>query len=378
MPEPTSDSRRVLVVGMRPPRLPLQDGYVLHLHHLLSQLNDRHQVTFVAPDDGRGACDDIAGLNVDLADPRAGGLTRHVVDRLRTGNFEVIHVVGAPLAKLLRVASAREVSVLGALDAPHLNVDAVQAFGPVQVVRKRAKRARSLWTIKHRYGLADRVVVVSDQDRTALQEVNPDLVVSVIPNGVDLGSFGPRAGIGRQKDRMVFSGALDYSPNVATAVYLAEKVLPIVRSERPGARLSLVGRDPDERVLALGQIDGVDVVGPVDDMADALSSGSVYVCPMVSGTGIKNKLLEALANGLPCVASTLAIRGTDLTDGTEVLIGDDARGVASATLLLLGDEQLRTRLSEAGRRYVEDHHSWSSVGTRYTQIYDELLNGAER
>ncbi len=378
MPELTSDSRCVLVVGMRPPRLPLQDGYVLHLHHLLSQLNDRHQVTFVAPDDGQGACDDIAGLTVDLADSRAGGLARHVGERLRSDKVEVIHVVGAPLAKVLRVDNTAAVSVLGALDAPHLNVDAVQASGLAQVVRKRVKRARSLWTIKHGYGLADRVVVVSDQDRTALQEVNPDLIVSVIPNGVDLGSFAPRAGIGRQTDRMVFSGALDYSPNVATAVYLAEKVLPIIRSERPGARLSLVGRDPVERVLALGQIDGVDVVGPVADMADALSAGSVYVCPMVSGTGIKNKLLEALANGLPCVASTLAIRGTDLTDGIDVLIGDDAGAVARATLLLLGDEQLRRSLSEAGRQYVEDHHSWSSVGTRYTQVYDELLNGAEQ
>ena len=146
---------------------------------------------------------------------------------------------------------------------------------------------------------------------------------------------------------------------------------------RPDARLSLVGRDPGERVLRLGDLDGVDVVGPVDDMGDALAVGSVYVCPMVSGTGIKNKLLEALANGLPCVASSLAIRGTSLTDQVEVLVANAANEVAERTLELLGNETLRASLSEAGRRYVEDHHSWSSVALRFSKVYDDLINGVE-
>jgi glycosyltransferase involved in cell wall biosynthesis len=95
---------------------------------------------------------------------------------------------------------------------------------------------------------------------------------------------------------------------------------------------------------------------------------------MVAGTGIKNKLLEALANGLPCVASPLAIRGTSLTDGVDVLVGESAEEVADLIVGLLVDDTLRRRLSSAGRKYVADHHSWSSVAYRFSRVYEELLS----
>jgi len=373
MSETTHERRRILVVGMRPPRLPLRDGYVLHLYHLLAQLHLRHEVSFLTIDDQGMAFEDIAGLRVVMS--AAAGLDSAIAAETLTFRPAVVHVVGAPLAKTLRLVRGSVPTVLGALDAPHLNVDAVETRSLVEAMRKRARWARSLWVIRRQYGLADRVVVVSDEDRAAL--VNARLSVSVIPNGVDLDGFAPRDRIPREPGRLLFTGALNYPPNVATAVFLAEQVMPTVRRARPDVRLSLVGRDPGERVRRLGDLEGVDVVGPVDDMGDALAVGSVYVCPMVSGTGIKNKLLEALANGLPCVASSLAIRGTGLTDEIDVLVANSADEVAARTLELLGDESLRARLSEAGRHYVEDHHSWSSVAVRFSQVYDDLINAAE-
>lgn len=373
MSETTQEPRRILVVGMRPPRLPLRDGYVLHLYHLLAQLHVRHEVSFLTIDDQGGEFEDIPGLRVIRS--AASALDSAIVAESLAFRPDVVHAVGAPLAKFVRSVGGSVPSVLGALDAPHLNVDAVETRSLVEAIRKRARWARSLWVIRRQYGLADRVVVVSDEDRAALREVNARLNVSVIPNGVDLDAFAPRDHLLREPGRLLFTGALNYPPNVATAVFLAEQVMPEVRRTRPDARLSLVGRDPGERVLRLGDLDGVDVVGPVDDMGDALAVGSVYVCPMVSGTGIKNKLLEALATGLPCVASSLAIRGTSLTDRVEVLVADAADDVAERTLELLGDETLRANLSEAGRRYVEDHHSWSSVALRFSKVYDDLING---
>jgi glycosyltransferase involved in cell wall biosynthesis len=375
MSETTHERRRILVVGMRPPRLPLRDGYVLHLYHLLAQLHLRHEVSFLTIDDQGMAFEDIAGLRVVMS--AAAGLDSAIAAETLTFRPDVVHVVGAPLAKTLRLARGSVPTVLGALDAPHLNVDAVETRSLVEAMQKRARWSRSLWVIRRQYGLADRVVVVSDEDRAALGEVNARLSVSVIPNGVDLDGFAPRDRIPREPGRLLFTGALNYPPNVATAVFLAEEVMPTVRRARPDVRLSLVGRDPGERVRRLGDLEGVDVVGPVDDMGDALAVGSVYVCPMVSGTGIKNKLLEALANGLPCVASNLAIRGTGLTDEIDVLVANSADEVAARTLELLGDESLRARLSEAGRHYVEDHHSWSSVAARFSKVYDDLINAAE-
>ncbi len=370
--EPNNDRHRILVVGMRPPRLPLRDGYVLHLYHLLKELHDIHDVTLLTIDDGGPAFDDIDGLTVIEAARRdLKSSLRNTINSVRP---DVVHAIGAPMAGLIGSVDAPIRTVLGALDAPHLNVDAVNARGAVEALRKRARRALALRAIRRQYGDADRVVVVSGEDAVALREVNPDLQVSVIPNGVDLAGFAPRDAISRQAGRLLFTGALNYPPNVATARFIAEQVMPRVLNRQPTARLSLVGRDPGEVVERLGDLDGVDVVGPVDDMGDALALGTVYVCPMVAGTGIKNKLLEALANGLPCVASPLAIRGTSLTDGVDVLVGEGADEVADLIVGLLVDDDLRLRLSNAGRKYVGDHHSWSSVATRFSKIYEELLS----
>lgn len=374
--DPINERHRILVVGMRPPRLPLRDGYVLHLYHLLNELHVNHEVTFVTLDDGGSTFDDIKGLPVTVTS--TADLKSTLNATIRLTRPQVVHAVGAPLARALGSLDPSIPKVLGALDAPHLNVDAVETRSVTQRLRKNARRWLSLRAIRTHYGRADRVVVVSDEDCTALKEVKSDLAVSVIPNGVDLAGFGPRPGVARQPDRLLFTGALNYPPNVATAVFLCEGVMPHILEQRPQARLSLVGRDPGERVNRLGQLPGVDLVGPVEDMGDALAIGSVYVCPMVSGTGIKNKLLEALANGLPCVASPLAIRGTGLGDGTDVLVGETATEVADLTLRLLADEDLRGRMSRAGRAYVENHHSWSSVASRFDEVYSELISAAGR
>lgn len=370
--EPNNDRRRILVVGMRPPRLPLRDGYVLHLYHLLKELHEIHDVTFLTIDDGGPPFADVDGLPVVMASRRdLKGVLRYCINSALP---EVIHAVGAPLAGLIDSVEDPIRTVLGALDAPHLNVDAVDARGAIEALRKRVRRTLSLRAIRRQYGHADRVVVVSEEDAVALREVNPDLHVSVIPNGVDLTTFAPRDAITRQAGHLLFTGALNYPPNVATARFIAEQVMPLVLIGQPTAHLSLVGRDPGESVNRLGDLDGVDVVGPVEDMGDALAVGSVYVCPMVAGTGIKNKLLEALANGLPCVASPLAVRGTSLTDGVNVLVGESADEVAELVLDLLANEDLRLRLSSAGRKYVADHHSWSSVANRFSGVYEELLS----
>ncbi|MDF1596556.1 MAG: glycosyltransferase family 4 protein [Acidimicrobiia bacterium] len=367
------DRLRVLVVGMRPPRLPIRDGYVLHLYHLLKQLHRHHDVRFLAPDDENGLFKDIDGLNCSLV---AGGrrkLERETLDQIGRFKPQVVHVVGAPLAGILRRLPRPMSSILGALDAPHLNVDAVEARTAAGLISKRVKRARAIWAIRHSYRQADRVVVVSAEDREALEHQNARLSVSVIPNGVDVDDFGSRRDVARQRDHLLFTGALDYPPNVSAALFLVNEVLPRIRAVQPSARVSLVGRDPSDEIRSLDGRPGVDVVGPVDVMVDALAVGSVYVCPMISGTGIKNKLLEALANGLPCVASELAVRGTSLADGIEVLIANTADEVAEATLRLLSDAGLRERIGSAGQDYVTRNHAWSSIGELYSDLYRAVL-----
>jgi glycosyltransferase involved in cell wall biosynthesis len=122
-------------------------------------------------------------------------------------------------------------------------------------------------------------------------------------------------------------------------------------------------------VRALGREPGVRVVGEVPDMRPWLAGSAVYVCPMRSGTGIKNKLLEAMACGLPCVASRLAVRGLSVEPGRHVLVADTPAAMADAVVRVLGDPGLAAALGLAARAYAAERHSWAAVARAYAAVY---------
>jgi glycosyltransferase involved in cell wall biosynthesis len=112
----------------------------------------------------------------------------------------------------------------------------------------------------------------------------------------------------------------------------------------------------------------------VPDVRPWLRRAEVYACPMVSGTGIKNKLLEALACGAACVATPLACRGLNLVDDEHLLVSEDAEGLARAVFRLLEDASLRRRLGDAGRRYVLEHHTWEATAAAYERLYEQAAS----
>jgi glycosyltransferase involved in cell wall biosynthesis len=219
------------------------------------------------------------------------------------------------------------------------------------------------------------VVVVSEEDRKALLAVSARLRVEVIHNGVDADAFD-WDGTSRDRGLIVFTGVMSYAPNVTAAEVLARDVLPRVRRSLPSTRLALVGRDPAPQVWALRELPGVEVVGEVPDLRPWLSRAGAYVCPMLTGTGIKNKLLEAMANGLPCVASPLALRGLRVTPGKQVLVGSSADEIALHLVTVLNDESRARTLGDAGRSYVRAHHSWASVAEQFVRVYREVASKA--
>ena len=176
---------------------------------------------------------------------------------------------------------------------------------------------------------------------------------------------------------VVFVGAMAYAPNVAAMRYFTDEVLPIVRRTRPGARLTIVGRDPAPVVRAMAS-EGVDVTGEVDDVRPYLARAAVFVAPMVSGSGIKNKVLEAMAMGRPVVATPLAIEGLPLRHGENVLVADGAAGLADAIHRLLADPGEAARIGGGGRALVERIYTWDACATRYERLYQELAQLGRR
>jgi glycosyltransferase involved in cell wall biosynthesis len=269
-------------------------------------------------------------------------------------------------------------SVLGALDAWHLNLAAKAELSPrVRRVLLEAEQRRVRRFIAREYPAFDRVAVVSDGDRAALRDVAGSLDPVVIPNGVDADAFTPGAPDDREPGVVVFSGAMDYAPNEAAAAFLARRVMPAVWDRVPDARLRLVGRDPSPAVLSLAS-DRVVVTGRVDAMQPWLRSAAVYACPMVSGTGIKNKLLEALACGAPVVCTPLACRGLAATPGEHLVVADDAPGLAEAIVELLTDDAAAAHLGASGRLYVLQNHTWDEAAARYEALFEDARRSRMR
>lgn len=219
------------------------------------------------------------------------------------------------------------------------------------------------------YAPYDRTVVIADKDRDMLLSLQPDLAVDVIPNGIELERF-PWRNADRDKQTLLFVGNFDYRPNQDAARLLAGTVMPEIWRHVPRAQLQLVGNNPPEWMLNLAD-DRIHVSGRVPDVQPYLGRATAFICPLRMGAGLKNKVLEALATGIPLVATPLSVDGITVEQGQSAIIAA-AKDIAAATLRLLGDEELRQRLSRRGRELVEAKYTWAKTAASYERLYDEL------
>jgi len=390
---------RILICSLEAP-LPPTNGLRLMLQALLSELRKEHEVRMLAfrSPDQTAPNEDPAVRLIARKPPgpfgRTISLVRAMVTRRPLGvqsiaarlrlplqeelaDFrpDVVHVTTQELALTSELLDGKP-SVLAALDAWHLNV---AASIPMSSGLRRFLLRRQLGWVRRFEGSVfrrfARVVVVSEQDRDALLALDRSMRVVVIPNGVDVERFAPaaanEAALPGNSARVLFTGVMRYPPNVAAAEHLARHILPLVRARVPEAHLAIVGRDPSRSVRALSGLDGVVVIGEVPDLRPWLTGSRAYACPMVSGTGIKNKLLEAMACGVPCIATPLAVRGLRAQAGRDLLVATDAEEFASHLVDVLTDDQLAARLGAAARDYVTANHDWASVARDYVTAYVE-------
>ncbi len=187
------------------------------------------------------------------------------------------------------------------------------------------------------------------------------------PNGVDAEYFAP-GDESYDPDRIVFLGRMDYYPNRECMVRFADEVMPLLRERRPGVKLSIVGANPPKDVCALGKHQGITVTGSVPDVRPHLLRGAVSVAPLSIARGTQNKIIEALAAGVPVVCSRVAARGTDAVPGGHLLTADTPDEICGAILRLLNDPAERERFSRAGRARMLSHHSWTHAMARLDEL----------
>lgn len=301
------------------------------------------------------------------------GLRAEVKRQVDEYQPDLIHIWGGRLAPLLDAAPEIP-SVMTAMDADTLNVRSRVNMTLRATRFYLADEERRLASFQRRhFPRFDRVVMVTEEDAELIRGLAPGTRAVAIPNGVEIPKdFGVRH---RAMDNptVIFHGVLAYPPNVMAVRYLVRDIWPLVLEKIPDARLSLVGRRPGSDLQQLALEHGIDLIGEVPEVWPWLRGADVYVCPMTSGTGIKNKLLEAMAAGLPCVASTLAIQGIAAVDGEHLLVADGPEATAAALVSLLKDASARVRLGAAAHAHVARNRSWAANAEAYLAVYDELV-----
>ncbi len=189
--------------------------------------------------------------------------------------------------------------------------------------------------------------------------------IDALDNGVNLeyfradGDFEPLAAL--EGPLLVFTGQMDYRPNVEAVESFAQQVLPLIRMEHPDASFAIVGRNPTPQVSALAALPGVIVTGGVPDVRGWLAAADVVVAPLRIARGIQNKVLEAMAMARPVVASPQAAEGIDACHGEHLLVARDPEAEARAVLGLLADPALAAALGMTARQRVEQRYDWSTT-----------------
>lgn len=210
-------------------------------------------------------------------------------------------------------------------------------------------------------------VVVSDVDRAELLGINPALDVRVIANGVDPALIASPSAP-RDPNTLIFTGNYDYAPNVDAALWLMREIFPRVQAVIPDARLWIVGNAPPPEIAALAS-ESISVTGRVPEIAPYLARASVYVSPLRWGAGIKNKILEALAVGVPTVATPISVDGIAVQPDEHVVIAHSSDAISAAVIRVLGDDGLRARLSANGQRLIQSRYTWGGAAQAYLDLY---------
>lgn len=209
---------------------------------------------------------------------------------------------------------------------------------------------------------ADWVLFVSAPEADLFRGFCPQASnLRVVANGVDTSFFRPTH---RQDPSatILFTGALDYRPNIDAVLWFARDVLPLIRRTRPDASFSAVGHRPPPALLQAAETSGssLRIAGSVPDIRPYFADAAVYVAPMTMGRGVQNKILEAMAMRVPVVASPLAVEGLDAEPGTHLLVANTPTDFTEAVLALLSDAALATRLVAAAGTLIEERYAWGA------------------
>lgn len=210
--------------------------------------------------------------------------------------------------------------------------------------------------------------IISEQDRDLILHPKRKEIVC-IPNGVDASFFTT---INTKKDKdLVFIGNMSYAPNIEATHYIANEILPLLNTTQKSYNLLISGANPHASILRLAKSNpNVEITGWVDDIRTSYARGKIFVAPMMIGTGMQNKLIEAMAMGIPCITTPLANNAINGIHNESIIVAENKEEFVTAIHSLLNDAEFYSKISKGGKKLVMEKFNWENT----TRILIDLMN----
>jgi len=309
---------------------------------------------------------------VSLAAFHHQALARYVGEVVRTRPIGAIYVFSGQMGQYVPKHYAGRV-IADFVDVDSAKFEAYASSGEGLRGWIDAREARMLRSEEARLAQrADVSLLISKQEAGLFRSRLPDAIrskiaVRVLPNGIDAAGFDPALAGAKPRmlkcrgPRLIFTGQMDYAPNIAAVGRAMDRILPRIREQFPEASLHVVGRNPPEELHRRHGSDGCFVWGRVPDMREWLKAGDIALVPLEIGRGVQNKVLEAMAMELPVVLTPEAATGIEAQDGRDFAVRIDDAGLAEAVCALAADTGRAARMGRSARDFVLERMSWEAA-----------------
>ncbi|MDA1079305.1 MAG: glycosyltransferase family 4 protein [bacterium] len=385
---------------------PLLSGGQIRTYNLLKQLSEKHQVTLFSLIKDNEETKYIPELLKYCADVRVfrrsktpftirniaktaissypflvirnyvSEVTTAIEQELQRTKFDLLHaetfymMPHLPKTKTPTILVEQTIEYLGyesyakqatPLIRPLLNLDI-----------KKIKRWESYY-----WNQADQLIVMSEQDKEFIEQTtkrrSAQNDIAVVANGVDSQWFSEKPKVSHKDPTVLFVGTFKWLPNREAVRYLVNNIWPQILEQLPKAKLHIVGNAPTKEIHNFeNDHPSIVVKGRVEDIRDAFAVADVLVAPVFSGKGTRYKVLEAMASGTPLVATPTAVEGLHITENTHALIGKTSGELAEQTIRLLKSKELRQKLSQASKEFVQKKYDWQSISSQLDIIYRRI------
>ena len=215
-------------------------------------------------------------------------------------------------------------------------------------------------------------ILISQPDRDAYPH-SDRAEIKIIPNGVDFDFFHPILDAQKVND-VVFTGNMGYIPNIDASIFLVKDILPIVKEKYPDVKFVIAGANPPKKLRKLAS-DNVIVTGWVEDIRNCYATAKVFIAPMRIGTGLQNKLLEAMAMKIPCITTPLANEALCAKTKENILVAKSKDDLAAHIITLLENKEYADKLADNAYRFVTKSYSWEQAGV---MLNDLIINTVKK